>query len=1151
MTLLIVVASYTAAFAIDTPHANVPFSASTIKLDGRIGSGEWKGAAIIRNIRTMGGKLLAAPATTFYLKHDGDSLLVAVRCIENAPGYPRAYPRRPIDCLSDDDAVQVVLGVADENIVSRDVINFGGYAGATDQAAAAADHYYQFTTNSAGAISRSYNETPLENLLSFKSTVSRLKGQWEVEMRIPFASAGIINPIGRTIFANLFRFRPPNMTGWYLPGFGGYVPMPFAGITLLPEGQETQPTIETLPPKVKQAITPVPSKVTGNINWYPLSRCIVGEVKTSGRPITGTAILRINNAERRLNLAKKGRTRVICDLPNDMPLPIEANLTVISNGKQLLHETKTITDLEQPTWIKSTAGSDYISNKVPAPWTAPAAIGSKVKLYNKTIEFSPTGLFKSVKDDNGELLYSPATISLTVNKRLVTLKPGRMSIKRLGNGALVESQMTFAGGTVETRTNVDYDGFCVIKLRVLGVKPQLINALSVNIPIKKDNAQFVHRELVQEIKEIQPTGWSGPAGPVWVGGHDRGISFNSDTDLFLSKTKRSQIVVGKRDICTWLHLNLVDSPAQIKDKSHIFRFFLQPTPTKRLSLRKESSFFSFVWENWSDYQGYPDLTKTAGLKAQADEAHKNNRLFGVYTCQLLAENSPDFSTQRNDLMALPPQVMYKRAYDPGKDIPCYLCCKRGPEGLLQLEGLEKLIKEAGIDGIYSDGMSLAWDCDNPSHKDGCGRPADIKWNSESLTRVTGQRQFLKRLRGIFSDRGKPFFMAAHCGGGLDINTLSFFDGYLEGEQLARFRPCYRIPLSTFTVGYCGSPWGFRTVFWDMFYSQVGGNRKATPGWALTYSLLHDTETEGATELERRIYKGFEDDKETKYYPYWRPQPYIKQINNKLLCSYYRKADSALLIFGNLTYNDLGTNPDISNLYPNQQVTATDLVTGEEHKVNQGRIALSVKSHRFCAIRIDTNIPVKTGVVTTTEAPAPPELNIKSLNPDQWELNPGAPGVTITPGADFGDGTVGLKLSTIIYQASAITKLKLPVGNNATIKLKIKRSGPRLKIAIGDAIMMFDWNWQVTALDLWNTGRMFQTTAPIDQTQILLLSLNDGILDATYGGQPLARDLKPLGITSSNTFELSTWGGDSFTYDVLEITSHPTKIYEEANKHPIL
>ena len=189
-----------------------------------------------------------------------------------------------------DDAIQVVLGVRDKNVVVRRKINMGGYDGALNTKMAKADYYYQYTVNAAGSLQRSFNETPLESKLFEAKTKTTPGKYWVVEMKIPFSSCGLKNVSGKVIDANLFRFRPPVMTGWFYPHFGGYYPMPFGKFKFLIKGQEKAKTTESYLEYKKV----VPKLCKANIQYSPLSGAIIGKAVISGYPKDLYGILKVS-----------------------------------------------------------------------------------------------------------------------------------------------------------------------------------------------------------------------------------------------------------------------------------------------------------------------------------------------------------------------------------------------------------------------------------------------------------------------------------------------------------------------------------------------------------------------------------------------------------------------------------------------------------------------------------------------------------------------------------------------------------------------------------------------------------------------------------------------------------------------------------------
>lgn len=51
-----------------------------------------------------------------------------------------------------------------------------------------------------------------------------------------------------------------------------------------------------------------------------------------------------------------------------------------------------------------------------------------------------------------------------------------------------------------------------------GLPAASLSRLSLQWPLRPENARFLHRHLVQEVRLLTGFGAAAPAGPVWVGG---------------------------------------------------------------------------------------------------------------------------------------------------------------------------------------------------------------------------------------------------------------------------------------------------------------------------------------------------------------------------------------------------------------------------------------------------------------------------------------------------------------------------------------------------------------------------------------------------------------------------------------------------------
>ena len=1140
-------------------QVNVPLAEVLAVLDGRVEVAEWADGAVVRRLHESGHTSVAEPRTTFYLKHDGGCLWVAAVCDEPNPAYPKAHRRGPLGLLTDDDAVQVVLGVSDGDEVKR--MDFGGNADAQGKVMPPVAHYYEFTVNAAGAVSRTYNEGALIEPL-FEGRADRVEGGWTAEFRIPLKSAGIVEPVGRAVYLNLFRFRPPVRTGWYLPGWGNYVPMPFGKMALLKKEDNDKRTQETLDVVCNKnsdakAVLKKEKKIFGEITFYPLAQRLVATIETRGYEVQGQAILRVSDLETQASktIDLDGESQVFLDLPDAGPSNHEAALEIVDGAGTVLGVFKQEFEFyEKPEWFGTTAGIAYLNDKVPGPWTVPVIEGDAVVLAHCRIAFGAAGLPESVRDERGELLAGPGAIEVCYDGKECALSPVSLSLMSQGHSVLVQASQAFSDGQVETCTLIDYDGFMVVKFRVRGCDPAKISGLRVRAPLRKEMALFVNRGSVQDTRKLSQFGYEGSAGEIWVGCHDKGLAFSEDTSLFLSQDERSAVQVLVDNDSTMLSINLIDQAGQLCQADRIFRFMLQPTPTKKnvLGLKKMNQRHFRWFEHWSDYQAYPDLDKMPAVKAKSAEMHEQGKLHTLYFGQVLADNSPGFKEFCNDLIAPPERPWYRRAYDPGKGVPCYVCCVKGPRGDQVLDGVQRLLDEGDIDGVYMDGLSVAWDCDNPSHA-GCGGDTAVEWDKVFPSRIVGTRGFLKRLRGIFDVASKPYILETHTGGGLNVHTSSLCDITLEGEQLHRYRAGYRLPLHKFAVGYSGWPWGRTDKMLAMIYDVNGSSAQA-----MTWTLLHDVEIEphSHTEpIESLIYGDFQGD-DTVYYPYWRQQPHVRLLQGReVVFSYYRKGDAAMLIASNLSYDDHVARFDLSEMFDGV-FSVTDVVRDTPVSVVDGKVSVPVSAWLWKALRIESSESAPDELKTVRRADEAAwrsgAFQVTGFAADQWELYGRGSGVELNDPQEPFESGLAVRVTSTLYADNADYRFQEALGDSGLIKLQLKH-GMAAAIMVGDCELIHANAWQVSGVDLMDIwGRIFSPPAVLDRPVVLEISFKDGRLDAVYDGKALARQVKLLPFKEKKQLVLRAWGGDNIEFDVFEISSEAKELFDLATviKHPV-
>lgn len=1118
------------------PSAAVPYLSVPVTLDGRVGAEEWNDAALLRAADSIlqskshasRSMKISDPATEIRVKYDAQSVYIGVVCHEERNDFPRAEPRPADGNFYMDDAVQVVFGLAEQNELDREVMDMGGYEGAMGAAGVSADNYYQFILNFAGAKQRLWNEVVLDRP-AFDGKATHCAEGWSAEFRIPAESFGatieqLVNMLnsGQDIFFNVIRIRPPDMIGWYLPAYGGYRPMPFGKIYLMPAGRPYDRTLERAPAIPDAAA----AESSAEIGYYPLSGSVVGIIEGD---VMGadSAVLKVDgfNAVKKEFTPGEDRHLIILDMkPGDQPAR-DAELTLYQGRSAVKTIQRTLAAVEAPEWLGTDAGLDYLSSKVPAPWTVPAVQGKTAELVDKKIRFGDYALFESILHDGHEILAGPADIVVETLSGRIAFSPSVAQVQIDGNSVAASSSASAEGGAVlEAKSHTDFDGFTVVKMRLRGVEPSAVSRFAVRIPLRRDAAEFAMRVLVQKVMKLDGFGFEGEAGPLWVGTEDRGLNFSFDTPVFYSADKRSQVRIVEEKDRVWLELNFVDAAGQLPAEMPIFRFFLQPTPTKPLVSHFYRPKVEDKWEMWSDYQGYPDMKKIPELSEWAQQVLSKDRLPTLYTCQGLAENSPGFDTFREDLMKTPKWVFYRRRHDPGRGVDCIATCKRGPEGDLQLWGFKKLA-EAGICGIMSDGLSPVWTCDNPGHTHGCGRPLDVKWESPADSAVVAQRNFLKRLRGIFSDAGRECVFSAHTGGGIDINTLSFFDFYIDGEQLSRFPTDYQPPLATYAIGYSGRPFGMRGTFWTKRWVRSRG-----PYWTLPYALLHDNEVRDNL-LVQKILTEFSPTEDCEFHPYWIPSDdvVLESASGDSKVSYYTSGGNALVVAANMGLGADQADVQLKNHLAGA-TSVRDLLTDTVYPVQDGTVSIELPRGQCVALLVEPDAK------TSSKVGWKEENSIAG-----WVLNGSTRGVTLKAVSE--NGEPGMLLQSTDKMATARIEFAAQSFANGSARFLI-RPARRFRIYLGESYLTWytPRGWTMDGfVPRW--GELYQPRIQEDGALIPLdVSVRNGELDVVIDGMPLACGIKGEPQDGPLHIGFATYGGDELLVIPQELSSAPRDLY---------
>ena len=1110
----------------------------------------WTGAAKV-SLFTDTGRGPGIPGeTSAYLFHDGEELYAAFVCTDQTMSG-RALARTYGEDLTQDEAVQLLLGVGDG--ASTKQIEVGGYEGAQGVALPPVAHFYEFTVNAAGSVSRHYNETLLPNP-GFAATVTTGQHQWCAVFTIPLSLVGVTEVDGRKLYFNLFRFYRGKRYGFYYPGFGNYQPMPFATAVFLPAGQEQRASEIGAKAPAPANVRDLPPSHPVQVEYFPLSRKVCAKFPADAGRRTATLALKGTDLVARAKLLPTRSTVVTLGLPA-AGVPDEfVAVAGVAGQTDKLERSFTYFAEPAPEWYGSKAGMEYTERKVSYPWTAPSVAGRKVKLAHAEVTFGPAALPAEVCLVGHQLLAGAVTVDARAEGRaLGVAKLGE--VKPEPTRVLFDCAATAKG--VQVRTMVDFDGFMVVRLRTRGVGANALEKLEVHVPLAAGVARYVNRGSVQDTLAIFGGGYSGNASELWVGSENVGIAFSYDRRCFFTDPDGRQLEVAQQpDGTSELVIRLVSEKGQVAEDDQVFQFFLQGTPFRAEPVPPLQAKTALWFEEWSDYQGYPDLKKLAEVKERAAKAHAEGKLFFTYFSQCLAENSPGFAEYGNEWVAPPERAWYRRAYAPGKGVPCYVSCFRGAAGDLLLDGFQDLADEGDLDGLYFDGPSYPFNCESLGHT--CSDSLPAVWDDDFQTgRILGQRKFLKRARGILNDKGRRYPLWAHTGGGLNLATLALCDIFYEGEQLSRYRHGYLVDPAKFLVGYSGKPFGFRTFFLPVLYFDAAHDARV----AGALGLLHDVETSygdykpAAQDLFFSLPR--ERDPKAVFYGYWAEQPHIR-TDRVLPVSYYRGRKEAMLVVGNVKYEGTKTvTLSVGRMFGADIVDV--LAYGGRNTLTRGCRELKVtmeeggmRLFRVTPAGAAPNLP-------PTPEPAGEDVvgfkPITAFDPADWTLK----GNT-QPLPDSVRLELPYMRASVLYSDELTATFSKSLPRDFTLKMRVAFTTV-FRLKIDDAVLTYDgWTpWNLTGFNTLDpvgvcvarprASSSIYPEAKQGEVADLCVLCKDDRLTLLYDGKFIADQMLPLTVRKSHHVEFATWGGQWMGLDVVTLQEGGERPVRE-QVHPV-
>lgn len=540
----------------------------------------------------------------------------------------------------------------------------------------------------------------------------------------------------------------------------------------------------------------------------------------------------------------------------------------------------------------------------------------------------------------------------------------------------------------------------------------LLDRLWVDVPVKKEFARLYHywpndltsiipSQTVVNADALPEEGLSLPFKPyLWLGDEERGVgvSMESDENIEVSGAQ-SEFIVREDEVILRLHL-LDHMPAAwlgTKDQwvSALnpieYRIGLMVTPTKPVDKKDAASWralhvfgnmykeeadgsladcgyvnevpgalqylaeMGVKWlifhESSSRAQDWGLIENPERFRAMIDACHEKGIKTMMYFGYELSTLSPVWYDKARDYLINTPDGHYTGGWQRLPHQRAFMVCYRGGYGNELIRRVEYVMDTYGIDGIYTDGTYVPWECANPRH--GCGY-TDAKGVRHTTFPLFAVRETVKNLYEAVHKRGGR--IDTHQSTCCIAPTLSFCDSYYDGENIqSSLIKALRsdsgitsfMSLPAFRTEYMGKNLGLIPQFIAYSNPTLGWTMEKTCALTLPHDVLPRPRQTGDMSMDTltqdlsyvsQIWKVFDefDTLSCEFLPYWKENALAKNKTEGAYLSLY-KGKRTLGVLSNLTSRPLTAEIETA------ASEAVNVLTGEAYPAENGVIRVPTQS----------------------------------------------------------------------------------------------------------------------------------------------------------------------------------------------------------------
>lgn len=622
-----------------------------------------------------------------------------------------------------------------------------------------------------------------------------------------------------------------------------------------------------------------------------------------------------------------------------------------------------------------------------------------VDVWGRSYEFDNSPMPTKIVSQGEDLLYAPITLTPVFGDKEENWHDfSGQCYSEYDEKVQFITSSTAGNVVLNTAVTAEYDGFVKIDLKVMSYwsfskenTPKL-TGLYMDIPVKKEYASLMHywpndRQSIIPAANIMNSGktvdMTFPFKPyVSLGNNEVGIGIfaGENAKNFVLDDVDKCITVKDMGEYVNIRIRFLDfMPENWQGRKDKWTKALKPvtytvgfqaTPVKPMRktddvykiiqinqsiktmqenreidmafierLKSEGVKWLVLHEIWTAIQNFGMPYAKEFFKKFIEECHKAGIKVMVYFGYEYSTYHPEWNEKAEEYLIKTVEGEFTGGWQRLPHQRAFMVCYKGGYSDVMIERVCYVMDELGVDGIYTDGTYVPWECANEDH--GCGY-RDSNGELQTSFPILAVREHVKKLYEEVHKRGG--IIDTHQSSCCLMPTLAFCDSYYDGENIQGMLKKENMDflnMDAFRAEYMGSNFGIPANF----IAYTNDERPMSTLSALT--LLHNVHCRpgdlcGNGQVDdlqyvAKIWRVFDkyDLNNAIWHPYWRNEK-VTAEGEKAYASCYEAGDALVTV---AAYFAAGDGEMVLNV-PKDSKTVKNLLTDEEYTVIDGRVKIS-------------------------------------------------------------------------------------------------------------------------------------------------------------------------------------------------------------------